>query len=111
MRTEKPWGYEEILEENEFYVLKFLYMQGGHQCSWQYHERKVETVFVLEGRLTLVLEGEERVLWPRECVTILPGVRHRMCARDGVVAYLETSTPHLDDVVRLGDDYGRDLAV
>ena len=36
-----------------------------------------------------------------------PGVVHRFCAYDGDVDLIEVSTPELDDVVRLADDYTR----
>ena len=44
--VEKPWGKEEILEQNNFYVLKRLTMNKGHQCSLQYHDFKHETIYV-----------------------------------------------------------------
>ena len=38
---------------------------------------------------------------------IRPGVRHRMRA-DAPCDLIEVSSPELDDVVRLQDDYGRE---
>lgn len=105
-RVEKPWGWEELLEVNEYYVVKRLFLRRGERTSLQYHERKRETVFVLEGQLSVV--GDEvRTLWARESVTIVPGEVHRMRAMYGDVLYLECSTPELEDVVRVEDDYGR----
>jgi mannose-6-phosphate isomerase-like protein (cupin superfamily) len=112
-RIEKPWGYEEILEVNDKYVVKRLFMKAGNRCSLQYHEQKRETILVISGTLlfTTNFEGsdstwEDIVLNPGDCHTIVPGRTHRM---EGItdVIYLETSTPELDDVVRVKDDYGR----
>lgn len=104
---EKPWGREEIIETNPNYTVKRLLMKMGHQCSYQYHEKKVETVVVLQGRLTIIHDQGETILEPGEAVTITPGQKHRMKAVTEDCYYLEASTSQLDDVVRLQDDYGR----
>tara|TARA_Y100000294_G_scaffold153442_1_gene152358 strand:- start:239 stop:382 length:144 start_codon:yes stop_codon:yes gene_type:complete len=36
----KPWGYEELLEQNEQYMVKKLFMQKSHRCSLQFHKKK-----------------------------------------------------------------------
>jgi mannose-6-phosphate isomerase len=108
---EKPWGKEEILEVNDRYMVKRLTMLKGHRCSLQFHKAKQETIYVLAGRLR-ILSGpvkdqlDLRVYSPGEHVTLLPGLIHRMEAEEDCV-YLEASTPEMDDVVRLSDDYNR----
>ena len=113
MRTiKKPWGKEEILEVNDKYMVKRLTMWKDHRCSLQFHKVKQETLYVLTGRLR-VLSGSSqdhldlRVYSPGEHVTLLPGLIHRMEAEEDCI-YLEASTPEMDDVVRLSDDYHRD---
>ena len=110
MRTEKPWGYEELFE-SERYVVKRLFMRAGHQCSLQFHEHKKETVVVFSGTLELIIgetpDGlESRLLSPGDVVTITPRVIHRMRAVTDCT-YYEASTCELDDVVRIHDDYER----
>ena len=51
----KPWGSEELIEVNENYVVKKLFMKKGHQCSLQYHENKHETVYVRDGEIKLTV--------------------------------------------------------
>lgn len=104
---DKPWGYEELIEVNDRYVVKKLFMTKGNQCSYQYHEQKCETITVLEGELVIVGENTEIVLKPFESMTIRPTEPHRMAARSCDCLYMECSTTELDDVVRLQDDYGR----
>jgi quercetin dioxygenase-like cupin family protein len=106
---EKPWGQEEILTEiNPYYMVKRLTMKDGHRCSKQYHEFKTETIYVLKGKLTIELDDDAVLLLKKgKTVTINPGDVHRMAATDGDVVYLECSTPQLDDVIRLEDDYAR----
>lgn len=107
----KPWGQEEVIEINERYMVKRLTMLAGHRCSLQYHNFKRETIYVLSGRLRIV-SGEkqdslsERVYHPGESVTLPTGLIHRMEGVDDAV-YLEASTPEMEDVVRLKDDYAR----
>lgn len=108
----KPWGKEEIIEINSKYMLKKLSMNKGHRCSLQYHNKKKETIFVLSGKLKILI-GDKisdlriRNLDKGDSITIEPGIIHRMEGIENVV-YLEASTPETNDVVRLKDDYSRD---
>lgn len=107
----KPWGKEEVIEINDRYMMKKLTMHAGHRCSLQYHNIKCETIYVLSGQLAIHsgLKQEElisKVYKADETITIRPGVIHRMEAVTDSV-YLEASTPEMDDVVRLVDDYQR----
>lgn len=111
--VEKPWGFEEIWIETEKYVAKKLFIKKGHRLSLQYHERKDETIKVLEGTLLccyLPREGGEYrkdTLEKGETFRVYPGMVHRFCAIDKDVSLLEVSTPELHDIVRLEDDYSR----
>ncbi len=110
-RVEKPWGYEELVECNDKYVVKKLFMKKGHKCSLQYHKLKRETIMVLTGELLISIGKdteslETKVYGPGETVTILPYTVHRMEAQEDCL-YSETSTNELWDVVRLQDSYGR----
>lgn len=107
----KPWGSEELLEKNEFYVVKRLVMAAGHRCSMQYHEKKQETIYVLKGKLRIFYgyeqdKLEEKVFEKNDFITIPANMIHRMEGIEDTV-YLEASTNELEDVVRLSDDYKR----
>ena len=112
----KPWGREEIFAENERYAGKLLYISAGQCLSLQYHERKDETLYVLEGEVILLVgagDDRERMtemrLGPGQSYRIRPFVRHRMRAPETAPCVLvEVSSPELDDVVRLEDAYGRE---
>lgn len=107
----KPWGEERIFAEGARYAGKILVIRAGQTLSYQYHERKEETLLVLEGELCLETESAgERVvlrLSPGESFHVTPGTRHRMFAEGADCSVVEVSTPELDDVVRLEDRYGR----
>jgi len=106
-KIDKPWGREEILETNPAYTVKRLFMKKGCQCSYQYHEKKKETVLILKGELKIILENKTLVLKGGEFLTLKPLQKHRMRAELRDVLYLECSTSELDDVVRIKDDYKR----
>jgi mannose-6-phosphate isomerase len=109
-RVAKPWGHELVFAENERYAGKILHLEPGHSLSLQYHERKDETLFVLNGEVTLLVGNQGNMqeirLRPGDAHRIRPGVRHRMSS-DVAADLVEVSSPELDDVVRLEDRYGR----
>ena len=110
-RIEKPWGYELIWAHTERYVAKILHIDAGRRLSFQYHEQKDETLRVQSGTMRLHYdEGEGLKTWdmgPGDIYHVRPGTRHRMEAVTDVDVF-EVSTPELDDVVRLEDDFGRE---
>ena len=108
----KPWGKEEIVEENLFYLVKKLTMNKMSRCSLQYHNKKIETIFVLEGNLFIELgkiRNKLKIIKLKEgqYITLKNKIIHRMFAKNKKAVYLEASTSHMKDVVRLSDDYNR----
>jgi mannose-6-phosphate isomerase-like protein (cupin superfamily) len=111
-RVDKPWGHEIIWAHTDRYVGKLLVIETGKRLSFQYHEAKDEWIQVLSGRLLLTLEdaaGEinERELTAGEGAHVPVERRHRYAAIE-TCTLIEVSTPELDDVVRLSDDFGRE---
>lgn len=112
-RTEKPWGHEILWSETPHYAGKKIHINAGNRLSLQYHEKKHESVFVLSGTLLLHLgQGADATvveLSPGDSADIPVGQIHRFAAPDdSYVDLIEVSTPQLDDVVRLEDDYNRE---
>ena len=114
-RTDKPWGHELLWALSDNYAGKILFVKAGESLSLQYHREKDESWYVQEGRARLEL-GEvgaaalsEEVVGPGAAFHYTPGTVHRVTALEDTVV-LEVSTPHLDDVVRLEDSYGRATA-
>jgi len=108
----KPWGREIIYASNERYIGKVIEIDAGQRLSLQYHREKDESIYVLEGTLSLVIGPSKDALQTVElsaggAYRIRPGEVHRFHAPLGPVRVLEVSTPHFDDVVRVADDYGR----
>jgi mannose-6-phosphate isomerase-like protein (cupin superfamily) len=107
----KPWGHEVWWAETEAYAGKLLNVKAGHKLSLQLHRAKDESSYLLSGRLRLtrgpdIDDLREQEIGPGFAWRVEPGTVHSIEAiEDSVV--LEVSTPHLDDVVRLQDRYGR----
>ncbi len=111
-RVDKPWGHEIIWALTDRYCGKLLVIETGRRLSYQLHEVKDEWIHVLSGRLLLRLEDErgvdrEHELGPGEGAHVLRGRRHRFTAIERC-ELAEVSTPELDDVIRLSDDFGRE---
>ncbi len=111
-RVDKPWGHELIWAQTDRYVGKILVIETGQRLSYQKHEVKDEWIHVVSGRLLLTLEDDgghdrERELGPGDGAHIQTGRRHRFAAIERC-ELLEVSTPELEDVIRLADDFGRE---
>lgn len=130
----KPWGSEKWIQQgigNHSYVLKEIVLKAGHRTSIQVHQFKAETNYILEGTGRIVygkdafdcdqyLRGQysaqelQKILdslivesfGPGSVMQIEPGTIHRMQAVTDL-RFVEASTTHLDDVIRLQDDANR----
>jgi mannose-6-phosphate isomerase-like protein (cupin superfamily) len=111
-RVEKPWGYELIWALTDLYCGKLLFVRAGHSLSLQFHREKDEAWYIQSGRAKLELgevgEGvlSEEIVTAGACFHYPAGTVHRITALEDTLV-VEVSTPHLDDVVRLEDRYGR----
>jgi mannose-6-phosphate isomerase-like protein (cupin superfamily) len=107
----KPWGHETIWAKTDQYVGKILHIKAGEALSVQYHNVKDETVYLMSGQLIYrIWENDQPKsvdLRIGQAFRITPGTVHQMEAVTDCDV-LEVSTPHLDDVVRLTDRYGRE---
>ncbi len=107
----KPWGREIWFAQTEKYAGKILEIKKGHRYSLQFHRQKLETQYVVSGQIRMI-HGEseenlqETILNPGDKFDVTPGTIHRAEGIEDSVIF-EVSTPELDDVVKLADDYGR----
>ena len=110
-RIDKPWGYEHRFICTDRYAGKVLFIRAGSQLSLQYHEFKDEAFLVQSGTLELVLgKGPDQTtqrMEPGDSHHVATGTIHRFRAITDCTLF-EVSTPELDDVVRIEDDFGRE---
>ena len=111
-RVHKPWGHELIWAHTDRYVGKVLVIEAGKRLSLQRHLVKDESIYVASGRLRLYLEDDAGTVQVEELAAgdhrhVPTGRIHRYEAIERT-ELMEVSTPELDDVVRLEDDFGRE---
>lgn len=107
----KPWGKEIWFAQTDKYAGKVLCIKKGRRFSLQYHEKKEETQYIYKGRALLTYGKTEqdlktKILKSGDKIDILPYTIHRIQALEYLEIF-EVSTPELEDVVKLADDYGR----
>lgn len=107
----KPWGKEEWLELNDAYCYKRIYINAGYKTSFQYHEKKRETNYLISGKAEVWLENdmgeiEKKIFNAGEFFNVLPPKKHRVIALTDIILQ-EVSTPEVNDVIRIEDDANR----
>ena len=110
--VEKPWGSELWVAVTDKYALKIIKFNKGSRSSLQLHRKKHEHIYIDAGRVRMELEQPDgsmavQEFGPGEVVENPPGRKHRTEAVEDC-RLIEVSTPELDDVVRLADDYHRE---
>lgn len=95
-----------------YYAGKLIFIEKDQRLSLQYHRKKDESMYIFQGKVALELETDgklvQSILMPGDCLHIPPKTKHRLKAIEDTTLF-EVSTPELDDVVRLADDYGRKI--
>ena len=109
--VEKPWGRELWIAHTKKYALKIIEIRKGHRSSLQYHTKKHEHIYVDRGRLQIEWENDHGqiellTLEAGDVIENKPGRKHRVTPIEDV-RLIEVSTPELEDVVRVEDDYKR----
>lgn len=107
----KPWGKEEWLELNEKYCYKRIYINAGYKTSYQYHNFKRETNYIISGEAEIWLENnegivEKKIMRAGDYFNVTPPKKHRVIALTDIILQ-EVSTPEVDDVIRINDEFAR----
>jgi quercetin dioxygenase-like cupin family protein len=107
----KPWGKEICFAHTNKYAGKILVVKKGHRLSLQYHEIKCETQYLIKGKIKFTVGKDknnlkEMIINPGEKIDLLPNTIHRVEGLEDSEIF-EVSTPELEDVVRIEDDYNR----
>lgn len=110
-KVEKPWGYEIHWAQTPEYTGKIIHINKGKRLSLQYHDQKMETQCLLNGKVVCWLDNQEGEYVPVEMelgkgYTVVPFQRHRLEAIEDADV-LEVSSPESGTTFRLEDDYKR----
>lgn len=109
--VEKPWGREIIFAASTRFAGKLLEINAGERLSVHFHRDKHEVLCVIRGTVRIfVREEPDRVerydLVAGQAFEFPPGTVHRIEAVEDALL-VESSSPEIDDVTRISDDYGR----
>jgi NDP-sugar pyrophosphorylase family protein/mannose-6-phosphate isomerase-like protein (cupin superfamily) len=107
----KPWGKEEWIELNDVYCYKRIYINAGYKTSYQYHNFKRETNYIISGQAEVWLENdngivEKKIMKEGDYFNVSPPKKHRVIALTDLIMQ-EVSTPEVDDVIRINDEFNR----
>jgi mannose-6-phosphate isomerase len=113
-RDVRPWGDYEVVDDGEGYRVKRITVRPGQRISYQRHRSRAEHWFVVAGKGVATIDDVELQVSRGSVVDIPVGTAHRV-GNDGEadLTFIEVQTGHYfgeDDIERLDDDYGRDLA-
>ena len=112
MKTERPWGWYDVIDQGERYKVKNIMVKPGQRLSLQKHHHRTEHWVVVSGTAEVQLNENFQLLGENESTYIPLGCLHRL-SNPGKIplkiievqsgAYLEE-----DDIERFEDDHGRD---
>jgi mannose-6-phosphate isomerase len=113
-RDERPWGSWEILDEGRGYKVKRIVVLPGARLSYQTHAHRAEHWSVVQGSATCVVDGQTVEVAQGQSIDVGLGVAHRIAnLHDDDLIVIEVQRGDYlgeDDIVRLDDDYGRDVS-
>ena len=112
MRTERPWGWYEIIDQGERFKVKNSEVKPGHRLSLQKHHHRTEHWVVVSGTAEVQLNEDKQLLGENQSMYIPLGCMHRLSNPGKIpLKIIEVqSGPYLeeDDIERFEDDHGRD---
>lgn len=107
----RPWGFYEVLSDQQNHKVKRITVYPGKRLSLQRHRHRSEHWHVIEGLPVVTVDGQEIPLHPGGSVDIHCGATHRIHnPGDGRVVFIEVQRGDYfgeDDIERLEDDFGR----
>jgi len=111
-RTQRPWGWFETVSEVPGNKIKRIGVLPGQQISLQKHRHRAEHWVVVQGCARVTLDDRVVDLTVGQHCDIALGQVHRISNRsaDQLVEIVEVQFGDYlgeDDIIRLGDDYGR----
>lgn len=110
-RTERPWGWFQILSEAPGHKIKRIGVLPGQRISLQRHHQRAEHWVVVCGQAQVSVGTRTLDLGVGQHVDIARGELHRLANRtQEPVEVLEVQFGNYlgeDDIERMSDDYGR----
>jgi mannose-6-phosphate isomerase-like protein (cupin superfamily) len=107
----RPWGFYEVLSDEEDHKVKRITVEPGKRLSLQRHKQRREHWFVVNGESIVTVGDKETKVVSGQAIDIPQGLLHRIAntGRERLV-YIEVQMGSYfgeDDIERVEDDYGR----
>ena len=104
----KPWGEYIVLEQNDGYWIKKLFVKEGARLSLQSHRDRAEIWVVLSGKIETTKGDSRAELGEGEYIKIEKNEKHRIAGiADSWILEVAFGDAREDDITRFEDDYGR----
>ncbi len=107
----RPWGFYEVLTDEEDHKVKRITVYPGKRLSLQRHRRRSEHWHCIGGTGAVTLDDARIELTKGESVDIPRGAAHRVeNTGSGNFRFVEVQQGDYfgeDDIERIEDDYGR----
>ena len=111
MKTERPWGWYEVIDQGERFKVKNIEVKPGHRLSLQKHHHRAEHWIVVSGTAEVQLNDARQLIGENQSTYVPLGCKHRL-SNPGKIplkiievqsgSYLEE-----DDIERFEYDHGR----
>lgn len=112
IKIPKAWGEEQIIWDNDKFLVKKIKLDKGHRTSLQFHRKKREIICCLSGKIEFFHneDGQDKttVMQAGDYVIVVPEEKHRMTALEDSWVFECQDTGCQLDVVRESDDYRRE---
>jgi len=133
-KVNKPWGYELWIASNlnnKTYAMKEIFIKAGYKTSFQFHNYKEESNYILSGTGTLLLSKrkidfkkfKQKKYTDKNLRNILNNLKSYKLTKGSSfhikpfyihsvisiknLTMIESSSLHLNDVYRIFDEHGR----
>jgi mannose-6-phosphate isomerase-like protein (cupin superfamily) len=111
MRTEKPWGFFEVLYEGDGFKVKSVVVNPGARLSLQTHKNRSEHWTVVRGVSVFQIGEKKEEVHIDQSRYIAKGEKHRLENKGTKpLEIIEVQCGEYlgeDDIVRIEDDYDR----
>jgi len=115
LTAHRPWGTYTVLEDTLGYKIKRIEVKPGKRLSLQKHFHRNEHWIVVSGTATVTIGDVTRLIRPNESTYIKMGEMHRLENQGKIpVVLIEAQVGEYtgeDDIVRIEDDFKRDINV
>ena len=110
----RPWGYYEVLLDEEYCKVKKIVVKPESRLSYQYHYKRKEAWTVVQGIATVTINGETKDYHQGQTILIDFMDKHRMHNKSKIenMILIEVQTGSYfgeDDIVRIEDDFDREI--